>query len=105
MNVIDVTVNDRDIPAGKVLLAQQKPEGEAFAQMHTLDSKIGWKDSDLGRPTEVRLIGRIAGWAIAGSMLRWDNGAYGVIWHSGGSRHGRWYKSFDEAIEHFNRIP
>jgi hypothetical protein len=50
MNVIDVTTNDREIPDGKVLLAQRKPEGEPFAQVHELDSKIGWKNSDLGRP-------------------------------------------------------
>jgi hypothetical protein len=105
MNVIDVTVNDRDIPAGKVLLARTKPEGETFTQEHVLDRKTGWKDSDFGRPTEVRLVGRIAGWALAGSMLRWDNGAYGVLWNINGSRFGNWYKTFDEAVAHFNRIP
>jgi hypothetical protein len=105
MNVIDVTINDREIPAGKVLIAKSKPEGEPFAREHELDSKIGWKNSDLGRPRQVRLVGRVAGWNLAGSMLRWDNGAYGVIWDIDGSRHGRWYKKFEEAVEHFNRIP
>lgn len=105
VNVIDVKVNDREIPAGKVLLAQSKPEGEPYAQEHTLDSKVGWRDSDFGRPTEVRLVGKVGGWTPAGSLIRWDNGAYGVLWNSDGARHGRWYKSFDDALDHFNRIP
>lgn len=98
MNIIDVTVNDREIPAGKVLLAKTKPDGEPYAQEHTLDSKIGWGN------TQVRLVGKVGGWACAGSMIRWDNGAYGVIWNSDSARHGRWYKSFNEALAHFNRI-
>lgn len=105
MNFIDVTANDREIPPGKVLLAQSMPDGDSFVAEYVMDSKIGWKDSNLGKPTEVRLIARIGGWNLAGSLLRWDNGAYGVIWTSNGSRHGRWYKSFEEAEAHFNRIP
>ncbi|MFC3643622.1 hypothetical protein [Aquibium oceanicum] len=46
-----------------------------------------------------------AGWAIAGSMLRWDNGCFAVRCEIDGAIHGSRYATFDQAAEHFNRIP
>ena len=100
-NLPDVTIRDRHIPAGKVLLAEygQVSRSEPRVEEETLDKRVCW-----GR-TEVRLLARLAGWNIAGSMLRWDNGAFGVIWEIDGSRYGSWHKTFDAALEHFNRLP
>ena len=53
----------------------------------------------------MKLVARTAGWAIAGSMLRWDNGRYGVYWEMDGARHGSGYTEFEDAEKHFNRIP
>lgn len=100
-NIPDVKVRDREIPVGKVLIAEYGtvPKDD-MAQEILLDKRIGWD-----RRIEVKLIARIGGWNLAGSCLRWDNGAYGVIWSIGGSRHGQWYKTFDDAAAHFSRIP
>lgn len=100
-NVPDVHALDREIPAGKVLLAEYRDIGanEARPVETVLDTKAGW-----GR-TQVRLVAVTAGWALAGSMLRWDNGYYAVLWDVDGVRHGRRYRAFDDALAHFNRIP
>lgn len=100
-NIPDVHAFDRDIPAGKVLVAEYRDIGpdERRPIETVLDTKTGW-----GR-TPVRLVARTAGWAIAGSMLRWDNGSYAVLWEIDGSRHGSRYRDFDSALQHFNRIP
>lgn len=100
-NVPDVHVHDREIPAGKVLVAEYGEIGpdEPMVKEMTLETKTGW-----GR-REVRLVARYAGWAIAGSMLRWDNGCYAVSWEMDGADHGVSYRTFDEALAHFNRIP
>lgn len=100
-NLPDPHVLDRVIPPGKVLLAEY---GDISAddprpEETILDTKIGW-----GR-TPVRLVSITAGWAIAGSMLRWDNGCYAVLYEIDGARHGSRYASFDPAVAHFNRIP
>lgn len=100
-NIPNVHEHDKDIPVGKVLLAEYGQIGrDELRPVETiLDTKTGW-----GR-TPVRLVAITAGWAIAGSMLRWDNGCYAVLWDIDGSRHGRRYKTFDEALAHFKRIP
>lgn len=101
-NLPDVHALDRDIPAGKVLVAEYCDIGasEPRPVETVLDTKL------MHGKTPVRLVARTAGWAIAGSMLRWDNGCYGVFWEDrGGSRHGSRYRDFDSALEHFNRIP
>lgn len=100
-NIPDVHALDREIPEGKVLVAEYGQIGEdAPMPVETvLDEKLGW-----GR-TPVKLVARTAGWAIAGSMLRWDNGRYGVYWEMDGARHGSGYTEFEDAEKHFNRIP
>lgn len=101
-NIPDAHEFDIDIPAGKVLLAEcgQLTANDRRAKKHTLDTKTGW-----GRAT-VKLIAATAGFTVAGSMMRWDNGYFGVVWEdSNGSTHGRHYRTFEEAINHFNRIP
>ena len=100
-NIPDVTVRDRVIPAGRVLLAEYGTVSrDDFSQEHVLDTRLCWQNN-----RKVRLVARVAGWSIAGSCLRWDNGAFGVLWEVDGSRYGSWYKSFDSALEHFNRLP
>lgn len=100
-NIPDVHTLDREIPDGKVLVAEYSHIGEDdIRPVETvLDEKLGW-----GR-TPVKLVARTAGWAIAGSMMRWDNGRYGVYWEMDGARHGSGYADFADAHKHFHRIP
>ncbi len=100
-SIPDVHALDRTIPPGKVLLAEY---GDISADdprpiETVLNRKLGW-----GR-IPVRLVAITAGWAIAGSVLRWDNGCFAVAFEIDGARHGSRYASFDEALAHFNRIP
>ncbi len=37
--------------------------------------------------------------------MRWDNGCYAVFYELDGARHGARYRTLDEAVAHFNRIP
>jgi len=100
-NLPNVHEFDREIPAGKVLLAEygQLTPTDRRAGYEVIDAKTGW-----GRH-QVKLVACTAGWAIAGSVLRWDNGYYAVRWQIDGATHGSRYASFDEALAHFNRIP
>lgn len=100
-NLPDPHVLDRVIPPGKVLVAEYGDitDDDPRPVETVLDSKLGW-----GR-TPVRLVAITAGWAIAGSMLRWDNGCFAVLYEIDGARHGSRYATFDPALEHFNRIP
>lgn len=100
-NVPDIHIHDKEIPAGKVLIAEYRDIGpsERRPVETVLDTKTGWGKR------RVRLVAVTAGWAIAGSMLRWDNGYYAVLWDIDGTRHGSRYKAFDDALAHFNRIP
>lgn len=101
LNIPDVHALDREIPPGKVLVAEygQIGEDEPRPIETVLDEKLGW-----GR-TNVQLVARTAGWAIAGSMLRWDNGRFGVYWEMDNARHGRSHTDFADALADFNRIP
>lgn len=97
----DIHALDRTIPPGKVLLAEY---GDISADdprpIETiLDRKHCWGS------TPVRLVAITAGWAIAGSVLRWDNGCFAVRYEIDGAQHGSCYSNFDEALAHFNRIP
>lgn len=99
-NIPDVHAFDRVIPAGKVLLAEYgQVDGERRPERTVLDRKTGW-----GR-VDVELVAVTAGWAIAGSMLRWDNGHFGVFYWLDGAKHGSRHKTLAAALEHFNRIP
>ena len=100
-NIPDVHALDRVIPPGKVLLAEYGDisADEPRPKETVLDSKLGW-----GRTT-VKLAAVTAGWAIAGSMLRWDNGCFAVRYEIDGVLHGSRYADFDQALEHFDRIP
>lgn len=101
INIPDAHFLDRDIPGGKTLLAEYGDIGadEPRPVETVLDTKIGW-----GR-TPVRLVAITAGWAIAGSMLRWDNGCFAVFYEIDGARHGSRYAEFESALDRFNRIP
>lgn len=99
-NIPDVHAGDREIPAGKVLIAEygQIPDDAPRARPIVLDSGTS---KQTGRA--VRLEAIPAGWALAGSMLRWDNGCYAVAFEMGGARHGRRFKGFDEALALFEK--
>lgn len=99
LNIPNVHEFDREIPPGKVMIADRLDSSERRAKREVLDVKTGW-----GR-ARVELVAIHAGWAIAGSVMRWDNGTYAVQWESGGAIHGRRYRTFEEALAHFNRIP
>ncbi|WP_374139437.1 hypothetical protein [Sphingomonas sp.] len=100
-NIPDVSAGNRDIPKGQVLLSDGAlPDSEPRKRIEVLDTRIGW-----GRTT-VKLCACYAGWACAGSVMRWDNGSYAVLWDApDGSRHGQHYRDFDSALAHFGRIP
>ena len=90
--VPDVRVGEREIPAGKVLLLDgPKPADEPYAKEVVLETVRGKFNR------EYRLSAMMPGWAIAGSTMRWDNGSYGVFFDERGSKHGRRFKTFDEA--------
>ncbi len=96
-NIPDVHAQDRAIPPGKVLLADRLPKGETFGAVHVLDTKMRgtakWK-----------LIAVEAGWAVAGACLRWDNGYFAVRSEIDGVTFGQRYRTFPEALAHFNRL-
>ena len=97
----NVHLNDREIPAGKVLLAgrDQNITKEQFVRKEVLEAKMAFFKA------EVRLTACHAGWAIAGAATRWDNGTYAVLWESNdGSNHGRHYRNYDDAKADFDRI-
>lgn len=101
MNIPNVHLNDRKIPAGKVLIAEYRDVNSDYVKTEVLETKLaGFK----GR-TEYRLEARHAGWAIAGSCLRWDNGYFSVCFEDDrGSRHGRGFKTYDEAKIAFDKV-
>lgn len=100
-NIPAVHTLNRDIPAGKVLIAEPRDIGRDDPRPieTVLNTKTGW-----GR-AQVRLVAVTAGWACAGSAMRWDNGYYAVFWEASGARHGSRYHTFDDALAHFKRIP
>lgn len=99
-NIPDVHVHDREIPPGKVLIADRLPADARRARREILDVKTGWGT------VRVELVATHAGWAIAGSAMRWDNGTYGVRWENrDGCSFGARYRTFPEALAHFQRIP
>jgi len=100
-NIPDVHALDRTIPPGKVLLAEygEIPADDPRPVETVLDRKVGW-----GR-TPVRLVAITAGWAVAGSMLRWENGCFAVLYEIDGARHGSRFASFEPALDRFRRIP
>jgi hypothetical protein len=102
MNVPNINEFDIEIPAGKVALKECRAmtAKDRRVSYTTLDIKRGWNT------VTVELKARFAGWNIAGSMMRWDNGAFGVVWEANdGTRHGSWFKTFEDALNKFNKIP
>lgn len=99
----DVHAHDIEIPAGKVRLAEAGAlsSEDRRPERSILDRRSGWSGQ-----TEVRLVAATAGWVCAGSMMRWDNGYFSVEWDApDGSRHGRRYRDYEPAADHFARIP
>lgn len=54
----------------------------------------------------VQLKARTAGYALAGSMMRLDGDAFGVIWEDRyhGTTHGQWFKTEAEARARFDKM-
>lgn len=107
-DVPDVHANDRDIPPGKVLLCEYRdiPADAPRARPITLETRLNAWVETTGRGVTVDLIAIPAGWAIAGSCARWDNGCFGYSWCApDGTTHGRRFKTYDEARAAFDAIP
>lgn len=98
-NLPDVTENNRDIPRGKVAIEKSPPADEPRAIPIVLDSRRAWGG------TKVELIATPAGWACAGSVIRWDNGSYGIRYEHYGQRHRRAFRTADEALDLFKKLP
>lgn len=95
----DIHALDKDIPAGKVLLAEYDQITDSDPRpVRTL---LGSKINRFGK--ELRLESVTAGWAIAGSCMRWDNGHYSVNFDDNGTFHGSRFKDLDSALARFNR--
>ena len=100
----DIHAKDRFIPPGMVLTAHALPAGETFARPGVLATRDAWAST--GRATAVGLVECEAGWALAGSCLRWDNGWYGIRYElRDGTGHSRRFKTLDEARAVFDRLP
>lgn len=98
-NIPDVHAGNREIPPGKVLIADRLDADAPRARPVVIDTRTAWGG------TRVELVACPAGWAIAGSVMRWDNGWYGTRYEHGGASHGRRFRTFDEALDLFNRLP
>lgn len=96
--MIDVHANNRDIPAGKILLCE-------YRDIQPEDPRAIPQVLETGRDTfgrHVSLEAIPAGWAIAGSMLRWDNGCFRVAMvDRDGILHGRRFKAESDARDLF----
>lgn len=100
-NIPDVHAGDREIPAGKVLIWDKRlPDDAPRAIPAVLDTRTAWE----GR-RKVDLVACPAGWACAGSVMRWDNGWYGIRYWIDGSIHGRRFREFSDALAAFNALP
>ena len=99
----DVTQGNKDMPAGKCLLCE-------CGELEKDAPRALWDVIDTSRLTidksvQTSLVARLPGWSIAGSVMRWDNGAYGAITHHlNGTRSGQWFKKFEQAKERFLAI-
>lgn len=94
---------DREIPEGKVLIAEYRDitDEDRRSKREVLDTKLaGFKGK-----TEYKLVAVHAGWAIAGSCMRWDNGYFSVCFEDDrGSRHGRGFTDYAAAKEAFDKV-
>lgn len=94
----DVHALDREIRAGYTLLAEYGTvDGEPRPVRTVLEQKPCFQNRFL-----VQLAAVTAGWAIAGSALRWDNGHFAVTWEIDGSLHGRRFRTYEEAKQFFD---
>ncbi len=98
-NLPDVYAFDRAIPKNKIMVRASPPPEEPRASSEVLDVKTGWNN------VPVRLIANFAGWAPAGSAMRWDNGNFSVPWKISGMVYWRSFHSFDQTFAFFKNIP
>ena len=94
----------RDIPAGKILLAEYGtyPDSER-SQVETIAKAFA-----AAVRAEVALQFATPGFECAGSCARWTNGYWAVRWHQWGAIQGRRYSPTDqgetEARVHYARL-
>jgi hypothetical protein len=50
------------------------------------------------------LVHRTYGWKTAGAGITIVNDAYGIMTTVDGATHGRWYRTYEEALARFNNI-
>jgi len=82
----------REIPAGKILLADYGTYDKSECSIRT-NLATGTKN---GR--ECTLYRNSPGFERAGSVARWTNGAYGVQFWMDNSTHGRMFSLTDEGL-------
>lgn len=98
----NVHAGDIHIPAGKVQLGIPGAIKDCdLATRTVLETR---QLLFCGGTRQVMLEAVCAGWAVAGSALRWDNGYYGVRWMLDGASHGRRYSDYADAKAHFDRL-
>lgn len=93
--------HDRSIPSGKVLLRECGDMGAddlrpVSVLLRSAPSKVS------GRRVELRAVS--AGWQVAGSMMRWDNGHVSVTTEIDGATHGKRFLSYSRALAEFRRV-
>jgi hypothetical protein len=98
-SIPDVHAFNREIPAGKVLLADRLSAEDRRRKDEVLETKIARTGHTM------TLQARHAGWACAGSMMRWDNGNFAVAYECrDGTTGSRAFHSYEEAKAAFDKI-
>ena len=94
----------REIPAGKILLAEYRELNDSNRAVVTILDK-GPAD---GKYNMLVLYASTPGFEPAGSVARWTNGAYGVRYYYNGAFYGQRYKPDEVGLEkaraHFDRM-
>jgi hypothetical protein len=95
----------RDIPAGKILITEG-PSGDQASIREVIKSAYC---EHVAIRAKVRLVWSSPGFEPAGSVARWTNGFWAVLWEDrSGSTQGRRYEATDEgeaeARAHYDRL-
>lgn len=95
--VMDAAPAPKAIPAGKILIANPGDVGtDEVSRMAVLEEAVK-------NGKTYQLYRRAPGYDLAGSMLRWTNGGWGVRIHNpNGTYGGAGFKTAEEAVERFN---
>jgi len=83
-------------------ITNQPPAGAPYAKEQLLRQELA-RTHEGGKVTCYRLVFISEGYACAGSMMRWDNACYAVLFEMDHATHGRRFKTLAEAQEMFDR--